>query len=634
MNFKLIVCVLLISARVLAEDLKYPVSAIAEDLKKGVDMVVREDHISFRIKAKNSATHHVHQVVTIFNERANQSAVEVINYDKFTKIVELNAYVYDASGKQIKRLKKSEIYDQAAFDGITLLSDDRFKRVDMSQAIYPYTVEFEYEIEYSFLFYIPSSWWGGPRVSHEHASYQLVYAEGLKPRYQLLNIESSPVVEKLDKGFESVTWKFENLRPSKIESYGPAMSEIVPHIVAAPNNFEFDGYAGNMETWQGFGQWISSLNKGRDVLPEETKQKVKSIVAGLRTNEEKVKALYEFMQNKTRYVSVQLGIGGFQPFEALTVDKYGYGDCKALSNYMIALLKEAGVSANYVLIGAGASANPLTTSFPSTQFNHAIAAVPNGKDTLWLECTSQTNPFGYQGTFTGDRKALMVTSKGAEVVNTIAYKPEQNLQVRTAQIVIDANGSAKAKVTTISSGLQYEDNGLNWTFSDVDKQRKWIEKNTDIPNFNINAFSISETKSKIPSATVNLDLTLSRFASISGKRLFVTPNLMNRISSVPEKLAERKTDVVRKRNFIDVDSIVYSIPENLYPEFVPQPVKYTSRFGEYEATFKFDAGQVIYTRRLKMWKGRYPKESYNELVDFYKNINKADNTKLVFLNKT
>jgi hypothetical protein len=301
---------------------------------------------------------------------------------------------------------------------------------------------------------------------------------------------------------------------------------------------------------------------------------------------------------------------------------------------MIALLKEAGVSANYVLIGAGASANPLNANFPSTQFNHAIAAVPNGKDTLWLECTSQTNPFGYQGVFTGDRKALMITSKGAEVVNTIAYKPEQNLQFRTAQVTVGINGDATAKVKTINTGIQYEENGLNWTFSDTDKQRKWIEKNTDIPNFNINSFSISESKSKIPSATVNLDLTLSRFASISGKRLFVTPNLMNRIVNVPEKLTERKTDVVRKKNFIDVDSIVYSIPESLYPEFLPQQVKYTSRFGEYEANFKFDAGKVIYTRRLKMWKGRYPKEAYNELVDFYKNINKADGTKLVFLNKT
>jgi hypothetical protein len=617
-----------------AQELKYPVSAISEELKKDVDVVVREDHMWYKIRSINSATYHVHQVATIFNEQGNKSAQEVIFYDKLTKIVDINAYAYDATGKQIKRLKKGEIYDQAAYDGVSLFSDSRLKRIDMSQATYPYTVEFEYEIDYNFLFRIPSSWWGGARTSHEHASYQLIYPTNLEPRYKAFNVKVEPVKERLDKGFESITWKFENIKPTINESNGPPFEEIVPHIIAAPKNFEFDGYAGKMESWDTFGQWIISLNKGRDVLPAETKKKVREIVSGLSSREEKVKALYEFMQNRTRYVSIQLGIGGFQPFEASVVDKFGYGDCKALSNYMIALLKEAGISANYVLIGAGAGTPSLNVDFPSSQFNHAITAVPNEKDTLWLECTSQTNPFGYQGRFTGDRKALMITDRGAAPVKTIHYTADQNLQSRTANVTIDAQGNANAKIKTTSSGIQYETRGLNWVLSNQDKQKKWIEKNTDIPNFNVNSFSMKEMKDKIPSAIVNLDLTLNRYASVSGKRLFVTPNLMNRMTYIPEKTEDRKTDVVTRSNFIDQDTIVLSIPENLYPEFLPQPVKINSKFGEYEANFKFDAGKVVYTRRLKMWKSRFPKESYKELVDFYRNVNKADNTKLVFLNKT
>jgi hypothetical protein len=143
-----------------------------------------------------------------------------------------------------------------------------------------------------------------------------------------------------------------------------------------------------------------------------------------------------------------------------------------------------------------------------------------------------------------------------------------------------------------------------------------------------------EKKDKIPSAIVNLDLTLNRYATVSGKRIFVVPNLMNRITGIPERIAERKTDVVRNSNYLDLDTIKFTIPENLYPEFLPEPIKINSKFGEYEASFKFDAGKIIYTRRMKVWKGRFPKETYNELVDFYKNVSKAENTKLVFLNKT
>jgi len=368
-------------------------------------------------------------------------------------------------------------------------------------------------------------------------------------------------------------------------------------------------------------------------LPDETKQKVKAITSGLKSKEEKVKALYEFMQNKTRYVGIQLGIGGYQPFEASVVDRFGYGDCKALSNYMIALLKEAGISANYVLIEAGQSPS-LDEDFPSSQFNHAITAVPNEKDTLWLECTSQTNPFGYQGKFTGDRKALMIVDQGATIVSTLKYSPEQNLQSRTAQISIGETGNGVAKIKTIYTGIQYENDHLNWAISSEEKQKKWVEKNTEIPNFNITSFSMKEIKDKIPFAEINLDLALNRYASVSGKRLFIAPNLMNRWSYVPEKTTERKTDIIQRTNGIDIDTIHFSIPENLYPEFLPEPVKINSKFGEYEATFKFDAGKVTYIRRMKVWKGRFRKESYNEFVDFYKNVSKADNIKLVFLNKT
>ena len=109
---------------------------------------------------------------------------------------------------------------------------------------------------------------------------------------------------------------------------------------------------------------------------------------------------------------------------------------------------------------------------------------------------------------------------------------------------------------------------------------------------------------------------------------------MNRNTSIPEKIVERKTEVVRNFNYLDLDTIKFSLPENLYPEFLPEPIKIISKFGEYEASFKFDAGKVVYIRRMKVWKGRFPKETYSELVDFYKNVSKADNIKLVFLNKT
>jgi len=629
-------CFLLVSAKAIAGDPKYPVSAIPEELKKGVNAVVREDQLTYEITSRSTATVRAYFVVTIFNSNAKRFAEKTLGYDKLTKITLFKASVYDASGVLIKKIKSSEIEDGSAYDGVSLYSDNRYKSIDLQQGQYPYTVEFEYEKEYKFLYSIEGTYLiPSEKVSVQHVSYDLIFPEKLRPRYKLLNINQEPKKTKTDKGIETYSWSFENLLPIQVEPYSPGFEEVVPHILAAPGLFEYEGYPGDMNSWESYGKWEATLNEGRDVLPEATKQKVRILTQGLTTTEEKAKVLYEYLQSKTRYVSIQLGIGGLQPFEASLVDQVGYGDCKALSNYMVALLKEAGIKAHYATVMAGDYEFDLMLDFPSHQGNHVIVAVPNTVDTLWLECTNQTKPFGYAGMFTGDRKAFILTDNGGVWVNTPKYPEELNVQSRSADVTITAKGDATAKVKTVYSGLQYENDGLDFYLNNqYDKQKKWVLETTDIPVFDVNSFKFENTKAKIPSATVTLALTLSRFATVSGKRLMFTPNLMNRSTFIPEKNDARKTDIVLNIGFIDYDTVTYTIPSELYPEIIPQPVKIISQFGEYEASYTLDEGLLTYTRRIKIKKGRYPASTYKEFVDFYKSINRADNTKLVFLNKT
>ncbi len=629
-----VILFVVISLSAKAGDPKFPVSAIPDDLKKDVNVVVREDQMTFTILSQSKAILHVFFVATIFNENGKNFAEETVGYDKLSKVTMFKGSVYNANGESIKRLKNSEIYDRSAYDGFSLYSDARLKHIDLSHGSYPYTIEFEYEIEYKFLFIIPgSALVSQEKVSCQHFSYTLVYPENLKPRYKTFNISDNPTATKND-GIETTSWSFKNIQPIKFEPLSKR-EEMIAQITVAPTRFEYDNYIGTMTTWDEFGKWIGTLNKDRNILPEETKQKIRQLTANLKTSEEKAKVLYEYMQNKTRYVSIQLGIGGFQPFEASVVDKTGYGDCKALSNYMVAMLNEVGVKANYILIRAGEGAAGIKQDFPSSQFNHAIVAVPNGKDTLWLECTSQTNPFGYQGTFTGDRQALMITNDGAKIVNTIQYSAEQNVQSRRADVFVDLSGNAKAKIKTNYSGIQYENDHLNFMLRDqYDDQKKWVQKTTSIPSFDINSFSMKNIKDKIPTAIVDLDLTLNRLATVSGKRIFITANLMNRSTFIPEKVEARRTKVVRKSTYIDLDTIRYHLPEGIYPEFLPTPIKLKNRFGEYEATFQLDQDNLLYIRKVKMNKGEFPAESYTELIDFYRSMNKSDNIKIVFLSKT
>lgn len=634
MKSPLTIVTLLFATGLFAAENKYPVSDIPDSLKNGMYAVVREESNVFTIIDKSHSSIQYRSVVTILKSTGRSNAILSVGYDKLTKIKSVKAIVYDVLGNVIKKVKASDFIDQSSISGFSLYEDNREKYIDLRQASYPYTVEFEYELDLNYLLFIPSFYlYDDDEVSIQKKSYQLIYPPALKPRYKGTFV-GEPEKQVIG-GKESLQWAFENFVPQKFEAMSPKIEKYVPRILVAPVAFEYDGYAGTMDSWKNFGKWQLALNKGRDVILPETIERVKSLTNDVKDEREKIKILYKYLQNKTRYVSIQLGIGGWQPFEAITVDKLSYGDCKALSNYMVSLLKAADIKGYYTVIYGGSNPPTVLEDFPKSYFNHVIVTVPLEKDTVWLECTSQQNPFGYLGSFTGNRSAMMVTDDGATIIKTPAYKGEVNQQLRSAEVTLDASGNAQAQIQTNYSGLQIENDGLDsYVTKSADDQKKWVQNSTEIPAFDILNFKLNMLDEDKPEINVSLNLKLNRFASVSGKRFFFTPNLMNRSTYIPEKLKERKTNVVIRTGYVDIDTIRYKLPENIYPEFLPEPQKHMSRFGEYESSFKMDKDGLLYIRKLKMKEGEYPASTYQELTDFYKSLNKSDNIKIVLLSKT
>ena len=109
--------------------------------------------------------------------------------------------------------------------------------------------------------------------------------------------------------------------------------------------------SGSFTNWQELGKWeYDKLIANRKKFPAETVQHIKEITEDITDPKLKAKKIYEYMQQKTHYISVQVGIGGFQPFRHLMWIRMSYGDCKALVNYTQALLKVAGIDSYYCVV--------------------------------------------------------------------------------------------------------------------------------------------------------------------------------------------------------------------------------------------------------------------------------------------
>src|SRR6185436_1398426 len=143
-----------------------------------------------------------------------------------------------------------------------------------------------------------------------------------------------------------------------------------PQIVLAPNKFSYYGYEGDLTSWKSFGIWLNTLYNGQDVLPADRQQFFKELVKDAQNDREKARLIYDYLQKNFRYVSIQLGIGGFRPFSADFTEKKKYGDCKALSNVMQAMLATVGIKAYSAIINAGNNALAMDPDFPAQLSNH------------------------------------------------------------------------------------------------------------------------------------------------------------------------------------------------------------------------------------------------------------------------
>lgn len=630
-------CALLLgvlSIRAWGVEIKYPVRDIPESLISANYAIVREEVYEFKLLTVSKSAYYVREAITILNPNGNFLARKALDYDPSRKIQILNAAIYNADGYLVRKIKNSEIKDQSAFDGFSLYSDNRVKLIDMSQNSYPYTVLCEYEVSLRQLYYIPPFvLFEDDEVGIQEKSFSVIYPENLTPRYKLINAPEPEL--KKDGTISRLTWSFRNMKPDPWEKYSDPMTSVTK-VLVAPTEFEYDGYAGKMDTWENLGKWQQSLNDSRGVLPPQTTLKISDLTAG-KSDREKIRILYEYLQNKTRYVSIQLGIGGLQPAKAEVVDQLGYGDCKALSNYMITLLKAAGIKGYYTTIYAGNDYDGGDIAdFPSHFGNHVIVAVPLETDTVWLECTNQTSPFNYLGTFTGDRYALMITEQGGKMVRTPAYDREVNTQVTRATITLDHTGKGQAQIRIVYNGTMYDHKQVgSYAKLGTDKQKEWIEKGLEVSAFNLNSFAIKTVSgSPQPAAEVTCQLFLPNCAAVQGKRLFLQGNLLNKAQPFVDKSPTRKTDIRVKFPYTKVDSIEYILPRDISPEFVPEPVSIISPFGSYEASYKIAEGRLIYVRRFMCNNGTFSKEKYPDFLAFYKAVNRADYSKLVFLTKT
>lgn len=606
---------------------------IPAKLTKNANAVVRSNDVQISLNASDDMRIVVKKIITVLNKKGASAVDAYLHYDDNLKIKDLEVLVYNAMGSEIKKIKKNDFKDVSAVPGGTLYSDSRVKYLEYTPISYPYTIEFTYEIETENTAFIkPFVPISDYFVSVENSSYQISFPNDLKLRTKEKNFQDFDLIkEELEGG---IKFSVDNIEAIKPEDYAPEFFNIAPKILVVSNKFTLEGVQTEVENWNDFGKWMyHDLIKTTHDLPESTVTMIQNLVKDEPNDIAKAKYIYQYVQDKVRYISVQVGIGGWKPFNASEVDKLGYGDCKALTNYTLALLQAVGIQSNYTVVYAGKSQRSFEGDFAAMQGNHVILNIPTEDDNIWLECTSQKLPFGFIGDFTDDRDVLVITPDGGEIQHTKKYKVEDNIQTINGNLTMTNNGSIQANVVINSKGIQYDDKYWLETETERDLDKHYKNRWGYINGLLINSMNIENNKNDIEFIE-RINFKANNYNKKIGNRMLFTLNAFNRNKHLPDRYKDRKFPLEVKRGFKDIDEYEIKIPSEYKVESLPNNSTIENKFGSYKTeVIVKDENTLIYKRLFIINDGQFPKADYDKFRNFYKEVTKQDNAKVALVKK-
>ena len=396
----------------------------------------------------------------------------------------------------------------------------------------------------------------------------------------------------------------EKTEEEEVEERDP--DEIRPHVQLT-----------TFQSWSEVGEWYAALQKDRVVPDEKIKLKAEEIIKGHATEKEKINALYEYVAQNFRYVSLSLGQGRYQPHAATEVMSNQYGDCKDKHTLLASMLAATGRPAYPVLIN---SARKLDVDVPSPgQFDHVITAIPIGQETLWADTTSEIAPAGLLSPRLRNKKALMVPISGpARLETTPAEPPFLSSELVTMEGIVDDLGKATARGRIVLHG-------------DAEMYMRYMFRRTPKGDWKSLGFylgmagglpgEVTDIKATDPTDLtkpfeVEFNVTRKDFLDWSTKKLkvplpfpaFSLNNFYGRTSKSKKPLEIGPP--------IDISySLKLTIPAK-YQSRLPLPLKVSRDYGEYAANYKLEGQTLIAERTLRMRQRELPAERLQDYQAF------------------
>lgn len=596
--------------------------------------MIEEHTATFTLNSETSGEWSVSTTVVVNDEKGMAAAEFFLYCDSFRTLKSFGGTVTPANGKVVK-LRMSDLERDAYSQGLV---DDGVTYGYSPSGHFPLTVHYEYKVAYrggfsSFPAFFPVE---TAEVSLREASYVLDVPAGYAVKYVSARTEFA---KETVKNRDLYRWTVKDFSPLVRESMMPPSEELLPYVYCSPESINLGGFPGMQRDWNELGKWLYSLQTNSLELSPEEVNAVRDLTAGCQTTLEKLSRLYGYLRERTRYVSIQLGIGGLQPIPAKEVSRVGYGDCKGLSNYLRALLAAVDVPSDYFIIST--SQADLKDGYASVgQMNHAMLAVPVPElsDTAWVECTNPVVPLGYRHEDAAGHQVVLVKESGGELLRIPSYPDSLSLIRQVFEVNLFSSGSAEISARR-ELFLDYVEGYLTFWDQRPQRQISRLTQNLKIQAEDVQVGTIQDNfadyatlgKAFVPEMQIPYSFRTGSYASVSGDRLFVPVNPYAQAISIQK--SARVNDLYQRGVSRWEECVKVQIPMGYRAESIPAPVVLDTEWGSMESQVTLSPGgtemEVRQTFTIKAF--RAPASSYASFRDFARAVNRAYSATAVFV---
>ena len=361
--------------------------------------------------------------------------------------------------------------------------------------------------------------------------------------------------------------------------------------------------------WAGVGRWYEGLLAALPRQREEVRRLSRELTAGLEGRRERLDALARFVQEKVRYVAVEVGVGGYRPYPPHETLERRWGDCKDKALLLIDLAREAGIEAYPALVRLSRAARIEVRFASPLDFNHLIVAAtaeplgasagdPVGSGYLFIDATQTRGGLAWLNPSVQGQGALVIRGDGSHLVEApvLAQRESERLIVNLA---VAPDGSASGGVGLSLEGAA-ADAFLDLSASATPERLEASLRSAlgrRLPGADLGAVSLTRGEGPVPSVALAGAMRVAGLVQGEGdRRSFLLPAFT--ATPEPRHLAERTVPVVLEPGISEAQWKL-SLPEGFCPAQA-QAVEASTAVGQFSQSVATEGRAVIVRRATEI----------------------------------